>query len=362
LADGNGRLVNIEGSPGRVVVEEADGQLARVMYGSRELAGGKLHARCQLMYDLLRETQGKNNLTRLQDYFADTKYKIHVGKGTIDMMVFDTTARTAHLSRGTSYNASWREFRFGASYAHDAGERDDAQARAIIDKAIQAHGAADKLSQFKAVSAKWSGKHRIENEHYGDAVRVVTYEMPDKIRFDFEVENPKGNNFSFSRVVNGKKGWQGSDRRTRDLNEAEVTQIVDELYAHWLASVVPFQDVVPLKDKGFEFSVFGNVPADGKDAVGVVVSCKGRPDVILFFDKETGLVIKRERRAKDPVTNREYTAESIYRDYKAFQGVMWPTSRIDRRDGMDLEEDSGRFELGEFQALDKLEETSLAKP
>ena len=131
---------------------------------------------------------------------------------------------------------------------------------------------------------------------------------------------------------------------------------MDELYAHWLASLVP------LKDKGFEYSPVGSVTVDGKDAVGVRVSCKGRPDVNLFFDKETGLVIKSERRAKDLRTNEEYTAESIYRDHKAFQGVMWPTTRLDRRDGMDLEEDSGRFELSEFQAHDKLEEKSLARP
>lgn len=248
------------------------------------------------------------------------------------------------------------------SRAQAADEREDAQARAIIDKATKAHGGADKLSQFKAVSAKWVGKHKIENEYYGDAVRIVTYEMPDKIRFDFEVENPKGSNFAFARVVNGKKGWQGSVRGTRDLKEAEVTQIVDELYAHWLASVVPLHDMVLQKDSGFEFSVVGNVAADGKDAVAVRVSCQGRPDVVLFFDNQTGLVIKSERRAKDTVTNEEYTAESIYRDHKAFQGVMWPTNRLDRRDGKDLEENSGRFELSEFQAVGKLEESSLARP
>src|SRR5262249_2381629 len=65
MADGRGRLVNIEGSPDRVVVEEADGRLARVLYGSREMAGSKLHARCQTMYDLLQETRGKNDLARL---------------------------------------------------------------------------------------------------------------------------------------------------------------------------------------------------------------------------------------------------------------------------------------------------------
>jgi hypothetical protein len=120
VADANGRLVNIEGSPERVVVEETEGRLARVAYGSREMVGAKpeapvpLHERCQLMYDLLRESQGKNDLSRLQDYFADPTYKINVGKNTIDMMVFDTTARTAYLSRGSSYKVAWRAFVFGA--------------------------------------------------------------------------------------------------------------------------------------------------------------------------------------------------------------------------------------------------------
>jgi heme-binding NEAT domain protein len=66
------------------------------------------------MYDLLRHSRGKNDLARLQDYFAEPKYKINQGKRTIDMMVFDTTARSAYLSRGSSYMLSWREFAFGA--------------------------------------------------------------------------------------------------------------------------------------------------------------------------------------------------------------------------------------------------------
>src|SRR5262245_13269043 len=99
------------------------------------------------------------------------------------------------------------------SRAQAAGEQGGhAEAREVIDKAIKAHGGADKLRQFKAVSAKWSGKHKVENVFYWDAVRVVTYEMPDKIRFDFEVENPKGGKFEFYRVVNGEKGRKGSIR------------------------------------------------------------------------------------------------------------------------------------------------------
>jgi hypothetical protein len=39
---------------------------------------------------------------------------INVGKATIDMMVFDTTARAAYLSRGPSYKTAWRTFTFTA--------------------------------------------------------------------------------------------------------------------------------------------------------------------------------------------------------------------------------------------------------
>ena len=118
LADGAGRLVNVEGEPGKVVVEEAKGRMARVSYGSREMtktkgdAKVKFESRCQKAYDLLAQTEGKNDLARLKECFIEDKNKINVGKGTIDVMVFDTTARTAYLTRGPSYGLSWRKFEF----------------------------------------------------------------------------------------------------------------------------------------------------------------------------------------------------------------------------------------------------------
>ena len=41
---------------------------------------------------------------------------------------------------------------------------------------------------------------------------------------------------------------------------------------------------------------------------------------------------------------------------------MWPTVRIDRRDNRDLDENSGRFELSDFQAREKVDEAALARP
>src|SRR5262249_1707106 len=55
LADGDGNLLNIEGSPTEVVTEKHRGRLARVGYGSRAMtrtaegAEPKTHARCHKM-------------------------------------------------------------------------------------------------------------------------------------------------------------------------------------------------------------------------------------------------------------------------------------------------------------------------
>ena len=124
LADGDGNLVNIEGSPQGVAMQRTTGRLVRVDYGTREMTGAQpgqaipLHARCQTMYNFVESSNGQNSLSRLQEYFAEPKYTINAGKSTIDMMVFDTTARTAYLSRGTSYGLDWRKFTFGPRPSH----------------------------------------------------------------------------------------------------------------------------------------------------------------------------------------------------------------------------------------------------
>lgn len=118
MADGEGQLLNLEGSPKELAVENHRGRLARVGYGSRQMTRTaeptpiKYHARCRKMYDMLEAGQGKQNGTSLQHHFGDASAGISVGKGTIDMMVYNTTKREAHLSRGPEYGAKWMTYRF----------------------------------------------------------------------------------------------------------------------------------------------------------------------------------------------------------------------------------------------------------
>lgn len=118
MADGKGRLLNLEGSPTALAVEEPRGRLARVDFGSRLMtrtpAGQKVRyqARCQKMYDLIAADGGKVDLRKMQSYFAEPKAGISAGKATLDLMVYDTTAKAAYLSRGPSYGVRWQKFTF----------------------------------------------------------------------------------------------------------------------------------------------------------------------------------------------------------------------------------------------------------
>jgi hypothetical protein len=120
MGDAQGRLLNVEGSPEKIVIEESRNLLTRVGYGSREMTGTpqgtavNLSARCEKFCENVGAKSGPVDARRVQELFEDPNGGISVGKGTIDMMVFNTTDRIAWLSRGPSYGVAWTKFEFPA--------------------------------------------------------------------------------------------------------------------------------------------------------------------------------------------------------------------------------------------------------
>ena len=59
-----------------------------------------------------------------------------------------------------------------------------------------------------------------------------------------------------------------------------------------------------------------------------------RPIVTLYFDKETGLLVKREATVKDPGTDdKEVLEEAVVSDYKEAGGRKFHTRVVVTRDG-----------------------------
>lgn len=119
MGDGEGNLLNVEGSPERIVVERSEGELSRVYFGSHEMTNTPKgdpvprHPQCQRMMDLVRGKRGEIDLSALQSFYGDHESTICKHFGTLDVMVFNCTEREAYVTRGPGCRAEWKTFGFG---------------------------------------------------------------------------------------------------------------------------------------------------------------------------------------------------------------------------------------------------------
>ena len=117
MTDGDGRMLNLEGSPAELAVEWGQGRMVRSGFASEQMKRRKQGANthrgvCEAANRWLDGTTGKVDAATMREFFADRNSGICAGKATIDVMLFDTTKREAHLSRGPHHKVAWKTFRF----------------------------------------------------------------------------------------------------------------------------------------------------------------------------------------------------------------------------------------------------------
>jgi len=228
------------------------------------------------------------------------------------------------------------------------------EARKVIDRAIKAHGGAAKIEKFPAATFKSKGKLYAMNPDGMDYTGEFAVQAPDKFRVDISVDI-SGMAFKVVNVVNGDKAWAQVMGMTQELDKEAVAEAKESIYAGRVTSLAG------LTGKGFKFEPLGEVKVGDRTAVGVRVAHKGHRDINLFFDKKTSLLLKSERRAKDPSPmggGGEFTQEEIFDDYKEVEGVQQARKLTILRDGK-------KFLVGEtsdFKPQEKLDDSTFAKP
>jgi hypothetical protein len=234
--------------------------------------------------------------------------------------------------------------------ATTAARADDAAAaRALVDKAVKAHGGADALAKVPAVTVKFKGTAHAMGQAFPFTGEVAS-QGADRSKIDIEIE-VMGQKFRFVSVLNGDKGWVKMGDATNEMDKDLLAETKEQARTAWVATLVP------LKDKAFTLATTGEVQVDGRTALGVKVSSKGHRDVDLYFDKETGLLVKTEARVKDEGGN-EVNGETFYSDYKDVQGVKQAMKLVVKRDGKQYVEG----EVSEYQLAESLDASVFAKP
>ncbi len=227
---------------------------------------------------------------------------------------------------------------------------DPAQAKAVLDKAIQAAGGEQTLARFKAVTVKGKGTlHEKKDTPFTTEVSVEGADRASIVNDSKEDGKPTRE----VDVIDGDKGWTKKDNEAaEELDDATLKDLKEWLYVNWVTTLVP------LRGEGFQLTPLGDSRAGGRAVVGLRVAHKGHKDVELFFDKETGLLAKSRAQVKDVESGKEVTESTLYEQYKEFQGTKQPTKITTLWDGKPREE----LELTEVRLAEKLPDKVFAKP
>jgi hypothetical protein len=226
----------------------------------------------------------------------------------------------------------------------------DGDAKAILDKAIQALGGEEKLGAVKA--ATWKGKGTV---HIGgndsDYTSQTTVQGLDQYRQEFEGEF-MGNKVKSVTVLNGDKGWRKFGDNAMALDKAGVANQKRIVYLQ----VTPVT-LLPLRGKGFKVRAAGEEKVGGQPAAVLEVTGPDGKDFKLSFDKKSGLPVKQV--AKVPgFMGGEVTQETTFGNYKDFGGIKKATKIEAKRDGEKFLEQ----EVAEFKVVKKVDPKTFAEP
>jgi hypothetical protein len=111
-----------------------------------------------------------------------------------------------------------------------------------------------------------------------------------------------------------------------------------------------------LKDPAFTLTPQGEQRVDNKNAVGITIGHKDHQDVVVLFDKETGLPVKSACRITEP-GGQEITVEFLYSDFQEVKGVMHPMKITIKNPNGDIV-----VELSAIEPKDKVDDSEFAQP
>ncbi len=236
------------------------------------------------------------------------------------------------------------------SPAAQAAEDD---AKAILVKAIKAHGGEEVLSKYQGSRSRSQGKVTIPGVGEVPYTQEVLVMQPDKFKESMELDI-SGQKIKVVTIANGDKAFIEAAG-----NEVPITDDIKNALKEAQHAMKAARLVTALRDKSFELSSLGEVKVEGQPAVGVRISSKGHKDVNIYFNKDSGQVVKVERRGTDPNSGKEFAEERFILEYNKpnAEGMSAPRKLLVKRDGDKFLE----AEVLETKYLEKIDDNEFKK-
>src|SRR5262249_9045696 len=157
--------------------------------------------------------------------------------------------------------------------------------RAVVTKAIKAQGGEEKIAKIRAGRSKLKGTVYTNGREFAFTGEEV-FALPSQIKTTLVVKTtPKGQ--SIVEVFDGDKGWISQDGQVKDAGSDDLARLKQQAYLSRVIWLTPL-----LNDKEFKLSMLKEVKVGDRALVGVKVASKDQKDIGLYFDKETGLLVR----------------------------------------------------------------------
>jgi hypothetical protein len=231
----------------------------------------------------------------------------------------------------------------------------DAAADAIINNGIKAMGGEARLAEARATTTKVKGTFALNDNEFEYRTELTTDGL-DRMRSMFE-GNFGGNKSTTVTVIDGDKGWRKEGEL--EVRELERDELADQKWRQFSRLVA--LTLVPLKrkDLNFKTEAVGDESVGDKPAAGVKVTGPDDKDFTIYFDKESGLPVKKVEDMPDPESpDQEFTQETYFSNYKDFSGIKRATKVEIKRDG----ETFIKIKLVDVNVLEAVDDKTFAKP
>lgn len=231
-----------------------------------------------------------------------------------------------------------------------AGALAQEEARALVERAVKAHGGAEALGRIRAEKVKFKGTLVVQG-HTTPFVAETLMQLPSKYKHIIETNNG-GDKHTIVQIINGNKVSITVDGRAIQADPAQLAEIRSGLELERAKRLLPLLD-----DKSYQLAVQEEIKVNDRPAVGVRVTGRGRKEMRLYFDKEYGLLVRAENRLGDG-KSKEVRQHFFFGDFKDIGGYKRATKIRAFRDGRQIME----AEMLDAKPLEKVDETEFAKP
>ena len=184
------------------------------------------------------------------------------------------------------------------------GVRAQDEIKAVIEKAIKAHGGKEKIEKQKAVRTKSQGKLEIMGLTL-PFTQEVAANPPEQFKETMSLD-VMGQKVDVVTAYSKGKAWISRNGADVPITEEIMDVLKDVAYAMKLGRFAF------VSDKSFELSALGEIKVENKPALGIKVASKGHKDINLFFDKESGLMVKVEKQSRDIASGRPQNGVTAY--------------------------------------------------